>query len=105
MPQRNAVTSEVKELREDLHRLRGDLSNLASALLDAGVDTARDVKDRTVRSAEAGVDRLAEFLHTLRSRGDRAAHRIEDGVRRHPFVSLLMAMGLGFLLSRAVDGG
>jgi ElaB/YqjD/DUF883 family membrane-anchored ribosome-binding protein len=102
MSSRNNVNTEVKELYEDLRRLRSDLSDLAQALLDAGAETARGAGERVVRGAEAGVDRLAEMLRTLRARGDRAAHGVEDGVRRHPFVSLLVAMGLGFLAARVI---
>ena len=103
MATKHSANGEVKALQEDLRRLRADMSELAKALLSSGAEGARDVRDRVVGGAEAGVDRVRELLHSLRSQGKGATARIEEGLTRHPIASLLSAIGLGYLVGRFLD--
>lgn len=72
--------TEVAALKADLTRVRKDLTEMASTLLDEG--------RRTARAARQGVQQRVEG----------SLHSVQDYVSQRPFASTLMALGAGLLL-------
>ena len=98
----------IDEIQRDLQVVRDDLSRLAqqvaSLLGVTGGQALRDVKAQMSRAKQSldGVlsdasEKGMEAVDTVRESADTALEAIEDAVRRRPFATLAIAVGLGFL--------
>ena len=76
--------AEVTSLKADLIRVRKDLTDMASTLLERG--------RRSVRSAG----------HDVRQRVDDSLQGVQDYVKDRPFTSTLMALGAGLLIGTLI---
>jgi ElaB/YqjD/DUF883 family membrane-anchored ribosome-binding protein len=90
----------IKSLEKDAAALMAELSRLSEKLkaaASAGADTA-----------QAGASALADELRTLESRvsvlsseSRKALTQLDQSVRTNPYLYILGALGLGFLLGKA----
>ena len=99
------LDQEIKQLREDFATLQADVSELTSALRDAGVrrvDEARESASERLRSRR---ERLEEQLRSAQGRGREAVDDLEATIGGHPLSSLAMAFGVGFVLAKLMDLG
>ena len=98
----------VDEIQHDLQVVRDDLSRLAqqvaSLLGVTGSQALRGVKAQMSRAKQNldGVlseasEKGMEAADTVRDSTDTALEALEDAVRRRPFATLAIAVGLGFL--------
>jgi len=88
-----ALREEIERLRADVTTLRDNLSHLTK---DAG------------RAAKAGVyeakAHLSEAAHTATEKGKQAAHAIEQKVEDNPLISVGIAFGVGLLVGALLRG-
>ena len=98
----------IEDIQRDLQLVRDDMSRLAqqvaSLLSVTGSQALREVKSQMSR-AKQGLDGVLsdasekgmEAMDTVRESADTMVEALEDAVRRRPFATLAIAMGLGFL--------
>ena len=93
-----ARTSNKEELEAEVTKLRADLSSIGETLETIASDEAHAFS-ASVRS------KLDEAARVARDTGDKVRARaefnkllLEDQIRQNPFVALLIAIGLGFLV-------
>jgi ElaB/YqjD/DUF883 family membrane-anchored ribosome-binding protein len=98
----------MEDVQRDLQLVRDDLSRLAqqmaSLLSVTGGQALREVKAQMSRAKQNldGVlsdasEKGMEAMGTVRESTDTALEALEDAVRRRPFATLAIAIGLGFL--------
>jgi ElaB/YqjD/DUF883 family membrane-anchored ribosome-binding protein len=99
----------MEDIQRDLQVMRADVSRLAQQmaglLSTTGSDALREVKAQMSRARQSLDSALADAsergkhaVDTVRQRADTALDELEDSVRRRPFASLALALGLGFLV-------
>jgi ElaB/YqjD/DUF883 family membrane-anchored ribosome-binding protein len=99
----------MEDIQRDLQVMRADVSRLAQQmaglLSTTGSEALREVKAQMGRARQSLDSALADAsergrqaVDTVRQRADTALDELEDSVRRRPFASLALALGLGFLV-------
>jgi ElaB/YqjD/DUF883 family membrane-anchored ribosome-binding protein len=81
------------ELSRELKALRADLAALAGT-----------VKEMAAQRAEAVVENISETVRMTaaeaQQRGEALAGEVEEMIRNRPLTSLLVALGVGFLVGK-----
>jgi len=86
-----ALEAELVKLRDDVASLAGTVRGIASDEVHATVDAIRERLDKAAMEARKAASRAKAGAHD-------AADAIEDAIEEHPFTSILIALGLGFLI-------
>src|SRR5215470_4777349 len=86
-----ALEAELAKLRDDVSSLAGTVRDVASDEVQATVDAIRDRLDKAAGEARRAARRAKAGAHD-------AADALEDAIEEHPFTSILVALGLGFLI-------
>ena len=85
----------TEDLQADLAALRKDFGILA--------DHVRSMADGTARDAAHGLaERGAKLRDAAKQRGEAGIAAFESQVQAHPFTSILVAFGVGLVVSRLV---
>ncbi len=91
--------ADVAALREELARLREDVARIAEALTGVG----REKAEEAVAAGSAKLEELRReverLTRELQTRGRDMVAGVEESVRERPLTSLMIAFGLGLLLS------
>ena len=98
----------IDDIQHDLQAMREDVSRLAqqvaSLLSVTGSEALGEIKAQMSRAKQSldGVlsdasEKGMEAVDTVRESTDTALGALEDAVRRRPFATLAIAMGLGLL--------
>lgn len=82
------MTSEIERLRKQIKELRADLQELGVLARGAAREKVHQVEDRVQDYLDEGRECLEE-----------CEDRITDHIRSKPFQSVLIAVGVGYLLS------
>jgi ElaB/YqjD/DUF883 family membrane-anchored ribosome-binding protein len=109
MAEKSDVQQELAQLKKDLSQVQSDMADLASALREAGVGKAHDVKDSVEDEISARREELRRLINEARASGRRVmgdtVEGIEETVGDHPVSSLLTAFGFGFVIARLMAQG
>ncbi len=92
------VRSDVDQLRRDLSRVRDDVGELVSALIDAGRETSGQTTQQVRRQVQHRIDRLGEQYRAARTTGQRAMATAQE----HPLASVLTAASVGLVVAGVV---
>lgn len=92
-------SSTAKDLEAKLESLRADMDEIMKALGQKAEDEVSDVKGKIGETAEDVIGDLRDVLKQIRKQAGSAEQVIESNTREHPLQSLLLAFGLGFLIS------
>lgn len=98
-PPKRAKSATAKDLEAKLDSLRADMDEIMKALAGKAEDEVTDVKASISGAKDDLLDDLQEALKEIRKKAGSAEKVIEDNTREHPLQSLLLAFGLGFLIS------
>ncbi|HUL10208.1 MAG TPA: hypothetical protein VLV76_28010 [Candidatus Acidoferrum sp.] len=85
------LEAELSKLRDDVGSLAGTVRDIASDEVHATVDAIRDRLDKAAGEARKAARRA-------KAGANDAADAIEGAIEEHPFTSILIALGLGFLI-------
>jgi len=95
----------VEELKKEIETLRNDLLKLTKAFEKVGEEKIKqavgDVKDRITEKIPK---EQLERLESVKAQGEEAIEAIKKQQKEHPLGTLLVAVGLGFLLGRIMGG-
>jgi ElaB/YqjD/DUF883 family membrane-anchored ribosome-binding protein len=106
----NGGKASSEAIQHDLVAIRDDFSHLAkqieSLLTDTGSEAVDEVKARLVRAKDTVDQMIAdagakgrEAATAVRDIRDGIAEDVEESIREHPFASIALAVGVGFILS------
>ena len=85
------LEAELSKLRDDVASLAGTVRDIASDEVHATVDAIRDRLDKAAGEARKAARRAKAGAHD-------AADALEGAIEEHPFTSILVALGLGFVI-------
>lgn len=91
------VGNELQKLRQDLARLGNDVGDLASALLDAGVETGETAKREARKQTRQQLKRMNKRYRVARRRGDEAVEAVSEKMAERPVAWLSSAFLIGAL--------
>jgi len=97
------IEQQVEELKSDMAKLRGDLSGILQTLLEAGKSEAGEVKEQMEAKAMEQLETLKGAVQATRDRGQRAVEQLGHRVEQNPMLSVLGALGVGFMLGVVLD--
>lgn len=96
---------EYDQLKQEIAKLRGDLSSLVDALKDIGVEKIAKARSRFVDETVNRED-LKQVYDDAKARSAQVASELESQIARRPLTSVLIALGIGFVLGKLMqDGG
>lgn len=96
---------DLSSLKADFERLSQNLATLRQDLVKLGVDGAREVQEAGLAQIETLRRELDDVADRLRRQGQDALTQVERSVRERPLFSLLVAFGIGMILSRLFGRG
>ena len=101
------LEEELDTLKAGLDTLRKDISSLVSSFGDASTDEVR-TRGRRARAAVGRVtDRASEVwddaTNEATRRGREGVAAVEHQIEERPFISLLVAFGIGVLIGKLID--
>jgi len=99
------VQDELQTLKDDVAKLRTDVSELVGLLKDLGADKVDEARGTVEEELRARREQLRESVGRAKARGKKAADDIEEQITEHPLSSLLAAFGLGFIIAKLSGGG
>ena len=100
-----AKDAKVEELKKEIETLKKNLVNLTKAFEKAGEEKVKEtvgsVKDKiTERISNEQLERLEK----VKEQGEDALEAIKRQQKEHPLGTLLVAIGIGFLLGKLMGG-
>jgi ElaB/YqjD/DUF883 family membrane-anchored ribosome-binding protein len=96
---KRARSASTKDLEAKLEALRADMDDIMKALGHKAEEEVAEAKGKIGETAEDLMSDLRDALKEIRKQAGTAEQVIETNTREHPFQSLLLAFGLGFLIS------
>lgn len=99
------VQDELQTLKDDVAKLRADVSELVGLLKDLGAEKIDEARGTVEEQLQARREKLRESVDRAKARGKKTADDIEEQITEHPLSSLLAAFGLGFIIAKLSGGG
>jgi ElaB/YqjD/DUF883 family membrane-anchored ribosome-binding protein len=101
------LEEELDALKADLDKLRKDISTLVSSFGDAATD-AVETSGRRARAAAGPVtDRAGEVWDNATNeasrRGRAGVAAVEQQIEERPFISVLVAFGIGLVIGNLIN--
>jgi ElaB/YqjD/DUF883 family membrane-anchored ribosome-binding protein len=90
------LEGEFDVIKDDLVKLREDISKLTATFKEATSETVRD-------RVGALKGRIDEIAGDARTQSREAMHELADRIEERPLTSVLIAFGVGVLLGRLFD--
>lgn len=97
------LQAELDHLRAEMAKLRADFAGVAEALKGAGKAEAENLKEKSSEFVENAEAEMKHLLGILREKSKQSVEAVEGKVAEHPFIALLAAFGVGFLVAKLSD--
>jgi ElaB/YqjD/DUF883 family membrane-anchored ribosome-binding protein len=94
------VQEEVQVLKDDVAKLRSDVSELVGLLKDLGLQKVDQTRDTVEEELQEQRERLRLAMGRARERGRSAVEDVEQQLTEHPVGTLLTAFGIGYILAK-----
>lgn len=88
----------ITDIRADLKALRDDLASLAGSVRDIGARQAGSMADNVRDAVGHAAESVRMTAGEARRQGEIMATEMEAAITRHPLTSVLVALGLGYLV-------
>jgi ElaB/YqjD/DUF883 family membrane-anchored ribosome-binding protein len=98
--QNDAQKADFDAIATDLAMLKRDVAALMSQLKSGAVRGAKEAAENTLDELS---DRASRLYDKLATEGERSAEAISRRVEEQPIASLLIAFGVGFIVSRLLS--
>ena len=101
------LEEEFDALKAGLDTLRNDISSRVNSFGDAATDEVRTRRRRTRAAVGRVTDRAGEVWddapNDASRRGREGAAALEQQIEEHPFISVLVAFGIGVMIGRLIN--
>jgi len=95
----DAVHDELQEtlnqLSQSVSQLQTDVGTLLSHTMEAGKSGVGLLRNQAHQAMDGIKNRVADLKHA----GADSIHNVEDRIEQSPFTSVVIAMGIGFILA------
>jgi ElaB/YqjD/DUF883 family membrane-anchored ribosome-binding protein len=88
----------INDIRGDLKALRDDLVSLAGTVRDLGTQQAGSMAQNVRGAVGQAAEGMRMTAGEARRQGEIMASEMEAAITRHPLTSVLIALGLGYLV-------
>ena len=99
------LDKELEQLKTDIAKLRTDLSALGEGVRKMSTEAVGATQARVKTAAQDALDEFQNKLNEAKSQGQKAMNDLEREIKENPLISLLVAFGLGFVISKLMDRG
>lgn len=93
-------SAEPHDIETELAALRADIAVLASSLGAYGLDKVGALTGQAQGMTDEAREAARKTLQDIRAQIDTLEQDLETGIRDHPVRAMLLAFGLGMLLSK-----
>jgi len=100
MANAKAEADATQDLKDELKSLRDDLAELVETVKTMGKEQADAALHSAKEAVDHATDRVRMTAGEARKRGEEAADEIEAVITRPPLTSVMIALGLGYLVAR-----
>ena len=90
----------INALKTDAEQMAKDLSELTSAIASIGRESTERLSEEVVKRLEDQLDAVTTRIAALRGQVYEGAEKVDAHVKSNPYLYLLGAAGLGFLLGK-----
>lgn len=97
------MASQTETFKKDLDELRAAIDALASDVNTMSKSMSDDLAARAKSTASKARESAAGMAEDVMEKGKQTADAVEAKVQANPLQSLLMAFGLGVLLSQLIN--
>lgn len=95
----NENQSTMDSLRQELGSLRSQIENMAKSVEEKRRELTSDMAEKIAREIDNARKKASERAHQLREAGTSGLNEVESQVRQNPLISILIAFGLGWIVS------
>ncbi|MEJ2760646.1 MAG: hypothetical protein P8126_03675 [Gammaproteobacteria bacterium] len=100
----NNVQEELQILKDDVAKLRADITDLVGLLKDLGLQKVDETRGNVEEELKEQRARFQEALNRARERGMGSVEDLEQQMTEHPVGSLLTAFGIGYIIAKLSGG-
>lgn len=95
----NNKTDTEKKLKKQLDQLRNEIASITSTVSDFGSNKMNEAKNKAEQLYSSAKENSEELLSQAKSKYNDLEKTVNQHVRDHPGKALLIATGIGFILS------
>jgi ElaB/YqjD/DUF883 family membrane-anchored ribosome-binding protein len=95
--------AEIDQLKSDLKTLREDFTKLGKDAVSATRHTAGSASEAAKAEARKRLDQLGDAWDSTKEQGAAAKHDVERRIEEHPLASVMIALGVGFVIGKLID--
>lgn len=95
---RSSTDKSYQDLEAELGKLRGDIASLAKTVRDIGSSEAQVVLDAVKDRLDKVSTEARRASRRAKAGAQDAADTVQGAIEENPFTSVLIALGLGFII-------
>lgn len=99
----NIPKKDVNALKSEVSKLFDDLGSVMQTLSDIGRQQSGEVKKKLENEVNSKIEELRERVDKARDKGKNVVSTVEEQMQENPWMALMAAFGIGFILSRLID--
>ena len=90
----------IEALKDDMRRFKDDIKSIVTDMGHASREGLAMARDKVRDGASRGKEELTEHLKHAKEVGAEKLASVEDNIKAHPFMTALVALGVGALVGR-----
>lgn len=102
MATKETTTEKERDLQEEFDKLKTQVSDLASLLKEQGQQRASNVKSDLGDQVAEYEEKLKEQVAHAKDLGNENLEKVSCHVKEKPIASLLVAFGVGYVISKTL---
>lgn len=95
----------AEDLREEFETLRKEVTEMMELLKEKGSVYAEELGEKMEEKLETYQEKAQESAEAVYEKGSEGVEEIAGRVRKNPLLSLGIAFGVGYVISRLMDQG
>ena len=97
------ASDDVSDLKDDIEKLRADLSSLTKHMKELGGSAVADARKAGEEKVDDLLGELDRTAQQLKRQGEASVAEVESTIRERPLLSLIAAFGVGMLITRLLE--
>lgn len=100
MKTESALDPRIRALKDDTSKVLDDISSLSHTIAKFGATKAEDLSEDAVAALQKQLAAIRNRVSDIADESSKAFAQLDKNVRANPYVFILCALGLGFLLGK-----
>ncbi len=94
---------QIQGLHEDLETVRAEVGGLVKSLTDIAPEKVKELTEAITSAAEKASERVKSIASYAGEQGSAGVETVENTIKTYPWLSIVVALLLGFGLGRITD--